>query len=93
VLRREDVFRLLVSQQLQEPLASGFVVVRLRVEQSSFNWMTDSYGRISDWAASANRVASLLLALDQIDGQTSPGAVAGADFNEFAERAGTLTSD
>jgi len=40
-----------------------------------------------------NRVASLLLALDQIDGQTSPGAVARADCNEFADPAGTLTSD
>jgi putative ATP-binding cassette transporter len=68
--------------------AAAFVIV-----QSAFNWMTDSYGRISDWAASANRVASLLLALDQIDGQTSPGAVAGADFNEFADPTGTLTSD
>jgi hypothetical protein len=34
-------------------------------------------------------VASLLLALDQIDGQTSPGAVDGADCNEFGEPAGT----
>jgi putative ATP-binding cassette transporter len=68
--------------------AAAFVIV-----QSAFNWMTDSYGRISDWAASANRVTSLLLALDQIDGQTNPGAVAGADYNEFADPAGTLTSD
>jgi hypothetical protein len=36
-------------------------------------------------------VASLLLALDQIGGPTS--AVAGADFNEFADPTGTLTSD
>jgi hypothetical protein len=36
-------------------------------------------------------VASLLLALDQIDGQTSP--VAGAYCNEFGDPAGTLTSD
>ena len=43
--------------------------------------------------AAKNRVASLLLALDQIDGQTSPGAVARADCNEFADPAGTLTSD
>ena len=69
-------------------LAAAFVVV-----QGAFNWVTDSYGRIAAWAASANRVASLLLALDQIDGQTSPGAVAGADSNEFGEPAGTLTSD
>jgi putative ATP-binding cassette transporter len=66
----------------------GFVIV-----QGAFNWITNSDGRISEWAASANRVAPLLLALDQIDGKTSPCAVAGADCNEFADPAGTLTSD
>jgi putative ATP-binding cassette transporter len=33
----------------------------------------DNYTRIADWAASANRVASLLLALDQVD-QSGPTA-------------------
>lgn len=47
--------------------AAAFVVV-----QGAFNWINDSYGRIAEWAASANRVASLLLALDQIDGPSSP---------------------
>jgi ABC-type uncharacterized transport system fused permease/ATPase subunit len=47
--------------------AAAFVVV-----QGAFNWMTDSYGRISEWTASSNRVASLLLALDQIDGRQAP---------------------
>lgn len=47
--------------------AAAFVVV-----QSAFNWITDSYGRIAEWAASANRVSSLLLALDQIDSQKGP---------------------
>ncbi len=68
--------------------AAAFVTV-----QGAFNWMTDSYGRISEWAASANRVASLLQALDPIDGQTNPGAVARADCNGFADPARTLTSD
>ena len=69
--------------------AAAFVVV-----QGAFNWVTDSYGRIAEWAASANRVASLLLALDQIDGQASPGAaIAVADRNEFGQPAGTLTND
>ena len=68
--------------------AAAFVVV-----QGAFNWITDSYGRVAEWAASANRVASLLLALDQIDGQTSPCAIAGADSKEFGDPAGTLTSD
>jgi putative ATP-binding cassette transporter len=42
--------------------AAAFVIV-----QGAFNWITDSYGRLAEWTASANRVASLLLALDQID--------------------------
>jgi putative ATP-binding cassette transporter len=42
--------------------AAAFVVVH-----GAFNWITDSYGRIAEWVSSANRVASLLLALDQID--------------------------
>jgi putative ATP-binding cassette transporter len=49
--------------------AAAFVVV-----QGACNWFTDNYARIAEWAASANRVASLLLALDQVDqsGPTSP---------------------
>jgi vitamin B12/bleomycin/antimicrobial peptide transport system ATP-binding/permease protein len=43
--------------------AAAFVIV-----QGAFNWITDSYARIAEWTSSANRVASLLLALDQIDG-------------------------
>jgi putative ATP-binding cassette transporter len=42
--------------------AAAFVVV-----QGACNWFTDSYARLAEWVASANRVASLLLALDQID--------------------------
>ncbi|MFC5322399.1 SbmA/BacA-like family transporter [Bradyrhizobium oligotrophicum] len=41
--------------------STAFVVV-----QSAFNWFTDNYAKLAEWAASANRVASLLLALDQI---------------------------
>jgi hypothetical protein len=37
VFRRSDAFGLLVCQQPQELLASSFVVVRLRAEQSSEN--------------------------------------------------------
>jgi vitamin B12/bleomycin/antimicrobial peptide transport system ATP-binding/permease protein len=51
--------------------AAAFVVV-----QSAFNWFTDNYARLAEWASSANRVASLLLALDLVDrpGETSAGA-------------------
>ena len=48
--------------------AAAFVVV-----QGACNWFTDNYTRIAEWAASANRVASLLLALDQVD-QSGPAA-------------------
>lgn len=52
--------------------AAAFVVV-----QGAFGWITDSYARIAEWAASANRVASLLLALDQIDEQASSSVLQG----------------
>ncbi|WP_228747889.1 SbmA/BacA-like family transporter [Bradyrhizobium sp. BR 10289] len=42
--------------------AAAFVVV-----QNACSWFTDNYPRLAEWAASANRVASLLLALDKID--------------------------
>ncbi|MBR0773930.1 ABC transporter [Bradyrhizobium diazoefficiens] len=40
--------------------SAAFVVV-----QTAFNWFTDNYARLADWAASANRVAALLLAIDE----------------------------
>jgi putative ATP-binding cassette transporter len=43
--------------------AAAFAIV-----QGAFNWITDSYGRLAEWISSANRVSSLLLALDHIDG-------------------------
>ena len=43
-------------------VSAAFVIV-----QTAFNWFTDNYAKLAEWASSANRVASLLLALDQID--------------------------
>lgn len=42
--------------------AAAFVIV-----QAAGSWFTDNYPRLAEWAASANRVASLLLALDELD--------------------------
>lgn len=42
--------------------AAAFVMV-----QGAFNWVQDNFGRLADWTSSANRVASLLLGLDEID--------------------------
>ena len=47
--------------------AAAFAIV-----QGAFNWITDSYGRLAEWTSSANRVASLLLALDQIEDPDRP---------------------
>ena len=36
--------------------------------QMAFNWLVDNFQRFSDWRAATNRVAALLLALDQVEG-------------------------
>jgi ABC-type uncharacterized transport system fused permease/ATPase subunit len=42
--------------------AAAFVVV-----QSAFNWLVDNYQRLADWRSSVHRVATLLLALDELE--------------------------
>jgi putative ATP-binding cassette transporter len=53
--------------------SAAFVTV-----QVAFNWLVDNYQRLSDWRAAVNRVASLLLALDEVTKleTVSPPAVA-----------------
>jgi putative ATP-binding cassette transporter len=71
--------------------AAAFVMV-----QNAFNWITDNYVRMADWTPSANRVASLLLALDQIDRSEQPadfGMVGGLGNDGFAAQTGTVTPD
>ena len=41
--------------------SAAFVTV-----QVSFNWLVDNYQRLADWRAAVNRVATLLLALDEV---------------------------
>jgi vitamin B12/bleomycin/antimicrobial peptide transport system ATP-binding/permease protein len=41
--------------------SAAFVTV-----QVAFNWLVDNYQRLSDWRSAADRVAVLLLALDQV---------------------------
>jgi vitamin B12/bleomycin/antimicrobial peptide transport system ATP-binding/permease protein len=36
--------------------------------QAAFNWLVDNFQRMADWRAAANRVAILLLALDDLQG-------------------------
>lgn len=42
--------------------AAAFVTV-----QGAFNWLVDNYQRLADWRSSAHRVATLLLALDELE--------------------------
>jgi putative ATP-binding cassette transporter len=42
--------------------AAAFVVV-----QGAFNWLVDNYQRLADWRSSVHRVATLLIALDEIE--------------------------
>jgi len=61
---------LCVPKYLAETMTLGEVVqasAAFVVVQGAFSWFTDNYGRLADWASSANRVASLLLALDEVD--------------------------
>jgi len=51
--------------------AAAFVVV-----QGAFNWVVDNYQRLADWRSSAHRVATLLLALDELEAKERKGAAA-----------------
>jgi putative ATP-binding cassette transporter len=48
--------------------AAAFVVV-----QGAFNWLVDNYQRLADWRSSAYRVATLLLALDELEAKEAAG--------------------
>jgi vitamin B12/bleomycin/antimicrobial peptide transport system ATP-binding/permease protein len=61
---------LCIPKYLDETMTLGEVVqasAAFVVVQGAFSWFTDNYARLAEWASSANRVASLLLALDEID--------------------------
>jgi putative ATP-binding cassette transporter len=44
--------------------AAAFVTV-----QVAFNWLVDNFQRLADWRSSANRIASLLVALDELESE------------------------
>ncbi|MFG1205832.1 SbmA/BacA-like family transporter [Xanthobacter flavus] len=67
--------------------AAAFTIV-----QAAFNWITDSYARLAEWRSSANRVASLLLALDEVKAEAERPAnldvAAGSEGNGSRAQAG-----
>jgi hypothetical protein len=48
--------------------ASAFTIV-----QAAFNWLVDNYPKMADWTASARRVASLMVALDDLERAEAEG--------------------
>lgn len=44
--------------------AAAFVTV-----QGAFNWLVDNYQRLADWRSSVHRVATLLIALDELEAE------------------------
>ena len=52
--------------------AAAFVTV-----QGAFNWLVDNYQRLADWRSSVHRVASLLVALDELQAKERNGSTNG----------------
>jgi putative ATP-binding cassette transporter len=46
--------------------------VSCRTVQGAFNWLVDNYQRLADWRSSAHRVATLLIALDELEAKEMP---------------------
>jgi putative ATP-binding cassette transporter len=67
-----------MPKYLQGSLSLGEVVQAAAafVMGRPFNWIQDNFGRLADWTSSANRVAFLLLGLDQIDERKGGGVSA-----------------
>ena len=56
--------------------AAAFVTV-----QGAFNWLVDNYQRIADWRSSAHRVATLLIAIDELEAEGECRSVPRAESN------------
>jgi len=59
--------------------SAAFVAV-----QAAFNWFVDNYPRLADWRSAVNRVASLLLALDEVTENDKNGRATNAGAGEPA---------
>jgi len=57
----------LLLGSVSQKAAAAFVTV-----QGAFNWLVDNYQRLADWRSSAHRVATLLIALDELAARETP---------------------
>ena len=62
--------------------ASAFTIV-----QSAFNWLVDNYPRLADWTASARRVSSLMVSLDNLERSEESEDVGRIERSETEEAA------
>jgi putative ATP-binding cassette transporter len=62
--------------------ASAFTIV-----QSAFNWLVDNYPRLADWTASARRVSSLMVSLDNLERSEESEDVGRIERSETGEAA------
>src|SRR5436309_10664380 len=62
--------------------ASAFTIV-----QGAFNWLVDNYPRLADWTASARRVSSLMVSLDNLERAEGSDEVGRIERDETAEAA------
>ena len=63
--------------------ASAFTIV-----QAAFNWLVDNYPRLADWTASAVRVSSLMVSLDNLERAESGDAIGRIERGDGAGAAG-----
>jgi ABC-type uncharacterized transport system fused permease/ATPase subunit len=69
-------------------VTAAFVIV-----QAALNWLVDNYSGLADCLSSINRVASLLLALDELEGGTIAEAGQGAKLAEPVNRRAKLHAE
>jgi putative ATP-binding cassette transporter len=62
--------------------ASAFTIV-----QGAFNWLVDNYPRLADWTASARRVSSLMVSLDNLERSEESEDVGRIERSESEEAA------
>lgn len=65
--------------------AAAFVTV-----QGAFNWLLDNYQRLADWRSSAERVATLLFALDELE-RNEPRSTASMHVGKTAQTRSIVT--
>jgi vitamin B12/bleomycin/antimicrobial peptide transport system ATP-binding/permease protein len=68
--------------------ASAFTIV-----QGAFNWLVDNYPKMADWTASSRRVASLMVALDDLEHAEKEGGFDRIAISHDGEKAALQLED